>query len=252
MSFRSRYFSLKEFARKTAALFRTFFSSDIRRSLAGKYLRGEGLEIGALHLPLALPRGARAKYVDRLDIKELRVQYPELKKLKLVNPDIIDDGETLAGVDSESQDFLIANHFLEHCENPIGAVKTFLRVVKKKGVIYMAVPDKRFTFDSERPVTTLGHLVNDYVQGATRARGEHLKEWGRLVDRHFSNDAERDLSQLKRADYSIHFHTWTCLELFELLVYLKRELSFEFEIEEFVFSRGEALFILRKGNAVRS
>jgi hypothetical protein len=63
---------------------------DRRVLLARKYLRGSGIEIGALHSPLVVPSCTSVKYVDRLSVRELRLQYHELKKYPLVNVDIID------------------------------------------------------------------------------------------------------------------------------------------------------------------
>src|SRR5688500_12343742 len=84
--------------------------TDLRLLLSSFYLEGQGIEVGALHLPLALPSKARAKYVDRLSVNDLRIHYPELKDLPLVNVDIIDDGEKLLTIPNESQDFIVANH----------------------------------------------------------------------------------------------------------------------------------------------
>src|ERR1700748_3538530 len=42
-----------------------------REDLARRYLRGRGLEIGALTTPLRLPPGVSARYVDRLPRDEL-------------------------------------------------------------------------------------------------------------------------------------------------------------------------------------
>ena len=43
-----------------------------RREIAGRYLRGNGIEIGALHNPLDVPRSAHVRYVDHLAVDELR------------------------------------------------------------------------------------------------------------------------------------------------------------------------------------
>ena len=224
--------------------------TNTRYSLAKRFIRGSGIEIGALNSPLVVPWRARVKYVDRLRIGELRVHYPELKRCALIDPDIIDDGERLDKIDSRSQDFLIANHLLEHCENPIGAIESFLRVLKKDGILYLAVPDKRFTFDNDRPITTLKHIIKDHIEGPVWSHAKHFDEWQILVDKKFRDDFNRQIKTLKDNTYSIHFHVWTYLELLELLAYLKKKLCFEFEIEEFIFCRSEAIFILRKGNAI--
>ena len=164
---------------------------DKRTFLAKQYLRGRGIEIGALHLPLVLPWGAHVKYIDRKTVKALRQEYPELRAFPLVRVDIVDDGKKLEKIKSESQDFLIANHFLEHCENPIGAIESFLRVLKKGGILYMAIPDKRFTFDINRPITKLKHLLKDYTGGVASSREEHYREWAYFVDKKSGEELER-------------------------------------------------------------
>lgn len=76
---------------------------------------------------------------------------------------------------------MIANHFLEHCENPIKAFLNMLRVLRPGGILFLAVPDKRHTFDRDRPVTPLAHLVRDYEEGPGWSRKGHFEEWVRLV-----------------------------------------------------------------------
>src|SRR5262245_32343269 len=188
-----------------------------RKTIAASYLRGEGLEIGALHNPLKVPPAARVRYVDRLRVEDLRREYPELEGKNLVPVDVLDDGETLANVPDATQDFVIANHFIEHCENPIGAVRNMLRVLKEGGILYLAVPDKRSTFDVDRPVTTIDHLMRDFQEGPGWSRRPHYEEWTRLVRKVPDGDrAERDVEDLMSKRASIHFHVWTQTEILEL------------------------------------
>ena len=63
-----------------------------RRELSGKFLAGDGIEIGALHEPLPVPAGVRVRYVDRLTKPMLRAHYPELESLPLVDVDIVENG----------------------------------------------------------------------------------------------------------------------------------------------------------------
>ena len=142
-----------------------------RESLARQFLAGDGIEIGALHHPLVVPRSARVRYVDRMSVADLRTHYPELAAVALVPLDVIDDGERLAAVADGSEDFVIANHFLEHCEDPISTLANAMRVLKPGGVVYLAVPDKRTCFDRGRPVTSVGHVVADYENGPDAPRG---------------------------------------------------------------------------------
>ena len=82
---------------------------DKRRRLSA-WLRGDGIEIGALHMPLGLHREARVRYVDRLTVEEQRRQYPELAEVALAPVDVIGSAEDLSAFDDCSVDFVIANH----------------------------------------------------------------------------------------------------------------------------------------------
>jgi len=98
-----------------------------RREVSARFLQGTGIEIGALHYPLWVdPDRARVRYVDRLTVPELREQYPELSAYALVEVDVVDDGETLSSFADSTLDFVIGNHMLEHCENPLGTTRNYL------------------------------------------------------------------------------------------------------------------------------
>ena len=217
-----------------------------REAIAARYLSGDGIEIGALHNPLRVPRGARVRYVDRMPVAELEQHYPELRGQRLVDVDVIDDGERLETVADGSLDFVIANHFLEHCQDPLGALGNMLRVLREGGVLYLAVPDKRFTFDVDRPVTPSEHLLADHREGPERSRRQHFEEWARLVDRVDDADVERHATHLLEQDYSIHFHVWTQADVFELLQLARRELGAGFDVELAARNGHENVFVLRK------
>jgi predicted SAM-dependent methyltransferase len=220
-----------------------------RKAIANRYLRGDGIEIGALHNPLPVPSSARVRYVDRMAVPELERQYPELRRQKLVEVDIVDDGERLTRVPDASQDFLIANHFLEHCQDPLGALESMLRVLRPGGVLYLAVPDRRFTFDVDRPVTPLEHVVEDHRAGPEGSRRGHFEEWARLVDRVDEREVEHHIARLLEADYSIHFHVWEQSDVFDLLQLARREVGHAFDVEHATRNWHENVFILRKAQS---
>lgn len=217
----------------------------INRVLPHVYLFGEGLEIGALHNPQRLPFGVRVRYVDRMSNEDLLRHYPDLGQKYMVPVEIVDDGERLDCVDDASQDFVIAGHFLEHCQDPIGTLKQFFRVLKPKGIAYITIPDKRYTFDCDRPLTTLAHLQEDHDLGPERYRRQHFEEYVRFVHR-VDNPAEiqRQADELLEQDFSIHYHVWTQHEILELLLSVQREIGFE--IENFSKNRHEVICVLRK------
>jgi len=219
--------------------------SDPRALIARTCIRGQGIEIGALHAPLEVPDSALVRYVDRLPVEELRKQYPELDAFTLVDVDIIDDGEVLRTVADGSQDFVIANHFLEHCQDPFGAMKNMLRVLRAGGYLYMALPDKRFTFDVDHPVTTAEHIMRDFEEGPDCSRREHFEEWARLVVKAGDEPAVRESADnLIEIDYSIHFHVWTQVEMLEMLMAARAILPFELSV---MLKNGiEVIFVLEK------
>jgi SAM-dependent methyltransferase len=207
--------------RKVARHPRRWLYERARRRFAAPLVRGTGIEIGALHSPFPVPAGARVSYVDHLCTSRLREEYPELAHRPLVEVDIVDDGETLATLEDSTLDFVIASHFLEHCEDPIRAFKAHLRVLRDGGVWLLAIPDRRRGVDREREATPLEHLLEDHERGPVHSRAEHYRDWVRLVDLPLGNVDPRELeeraAELLRRRYSIHFHCWTGDEFSEQL-----------------------------------
>lgn len=226
---------------------------DGRRELAAHYLFGQGLEIGALHLPLAVPGDVTVRYVDRLTVAELRRDYPELADCTLVEADVIDNGELLTTVEDGSQDFIIANHFLEHCEDPIAAIQNHLRKLRGGGVLFYAVPDKRYTFDWPRQVTSLQHMLADHEEGAERSRRDHYEEWARLVEIRSEETTEQTIArarQLEAEGYSIHMHVWTQVEFLQLILAARERCDRAFDIEAAARQDIEFMVVLRKSGAL--
>jgi predicted SAM-dependent methyltransferase len=189
----------------------------LRAYVAARYIQGEGIEIGALGTPLNVQPGVRVRYVDRMSAADLRREYPEMAQRQLVEPDIIDNGETLEKIPDGSLDFLVANHFLEHCENLLGTLRTHTRKLKPGGRLFYAVPNRDFTFDRDRPVTPFEHLVQDDRDGPELARHQHYLDWARLVEKMPPDKAEAYAAELEQKSYSIHFHAWDARALFDTM-----------------------------------
>jgi predicted SAM-dependent methyltransferase len=216
-----------------------------RRAYALSYIRGTGLEIGAMDLPLRVRRGVEVRYVDRTDIDGLRAHYPEAGP-RLVDVDIVDDGETLATQADESADFVIANHVIEHTEDPLATIANWLRVVRKAGIVYIGVPDRRKTFDCERAPTSLDHVVRDYEDGASWSRSRHLEEWAQFVlDTPVERLADR-VRALDEQNYSIHYHVWDRLEFGTMLDYARTTLGLPFTIQTIAPNSHEFIVVLRR------
>jgi predicted SAM-dependent methyltransferase len=191
-----------------------------REELAIHHLRGEGIEIGAMDWPLAVPPGVTVRYVDHAAPAELRDTYAtELSMFgrELVVPDVVDEAETLLKFGAASVDFVIANHVLEHTEDPIAALQTFVRVVRRGGVIFLTLPDARFTFDAPRPRTTVEHLLVDHRDGPEASRRDHQRECAALIEGVPEEQLDARVAEMEAAHTRPHFHVWELETFLELL-----------------------------------
>jgi predicted SAM-dependent methyltransferase len=225
---------------------RFLYRMRVRRRLAERYLRGSGIEIGGLHAPLRTPPTATVRYVDRLPTIELRRNYPELRLLRLVDVDVVDDGEALRTFEPESLDFIVANHVIEHCENPLATIERWLSLLRPGGVVYMAVPDQRATFDRKRPLTTVEHVLRDYREGPAGSRRDHLREYARLVEGTAEADVDRVIEGWIESDLRPHYHVWTGSSFRTLLERAREAAKLGFNIEEIREVGVEFIVILRR------
>jgi predicted SAM-dependent methyltransferase len=220
-----------------------------------RWLSGSGIEIGALHNPLSVPEGAEVRYVDRFDEAHLRDHYPELADQPLVPVSLIGNAQDLSALSDDSVDFVIANHLFEHLDNPIKGLKEMVRVLRPGGVLYLALPEPRATFDSKRDLTSVKHLLRDYRRGPKHSRKAHFTEWVKKVEWFLEggqvDDIRARVRYLSDMDYSIHYHVWRPDTFMDFLSAARTVSEIELELVDFApCDRGkdnEFIFVLLKG-----
>jgi SAM-dependent methyltransferase len=215
-----------------------------RELLAELYIRGSGIEFGALHFPLAVPPGTIVRYADVHTDAALRQAFPNVADIRPV--DFVTDLEAMAGIDDASQDFVIANHVLEHVEDPLRALRSLARVLRSGGVAYLALPDKRFTFDKERRVTSLKHLVRDHIEGPDDSRLAHYDEWVRCVDGLSGVEHDTKVALMMQQRSNIHFHVWDYPAMLELFTYVAGESDIGLGVESSMLNGIEVIWVLRR------
>lgn len=224
-----------------------------RRRLA-VWLRGEGIEIGALHRPLRVPPAAQVRYVDRMPETELRQHYPELAGQKFAPVSIIGSAYDLSQLANDSLDFIIANHLMEHLDYPIKGLREFARVLRPNGVLYMALPDARVGIDQGRPLTPLEHLMEEHRSGADKTRRAHYLDWVTLSEKQLA-EPEKRADWLMQMDYSIHFHVWRPDTFLDFLLAAKREVNLPLNVVAFAppefVGDDEFILVLVKGSGDR-
>ena len=217
-----------------------------RRALAYQYLRGSGLEVGALHNPMPVPIGVRVQYIDRKPEAGLREEYRRHADTPRVALDLVEDAEVLSAIADASQDFVIASHVIEHMENPLLALTNWLRVLRAGGILYLAIPNRAHTFDRKRPITAFAHVLDDLRHGAEGSRAEHYREWLQYVGGLNPEQIRERLPHALQKNRSIHFHVWDPPAFLELLQRCRQELHLPLEIPVFETIGSEMLVIGRK------
>jgi SAM-dependent methyltransferase len=227
-------------------------TQDVRKRVSEEFIRGEGIEVGALDAPFPKTSAASTRYIDRMAKADLLKQYPELQSRAgyIVEPDILDDGETLKTVPSASADFIVASHFLEHCQNPIGTLRAHFRVLRRNGTLILAVPNTANpqSWDHGRQLTSFSHLLTDDRAGPAGSRRSHFEEWcifaGKMTDR---RQIESEVDRLMSVDYSIHFHCWTKQTFKDFLERAITYNNLDAKIALFDSNDYEIIAVLRKG-----
>ena len=197
-----------------------------RDDLAFRYLKGEGIEIGALYRPQRVPPAAHVRFVDHADFEGLQRIYPSHDWVQA--PHVVDEAETLATFEDESLDFVIANHVLEHVEDPVAALGAFLRVLRPGGIVFLTLPDPRHSFDGRRARTTVEHVLRDHREGPETSRREHYEEWAHIVEGLPDERAiEQRVEEFAREGTRNHFHVWELKTFLELLFALDLPVTIE-------------------------
>jgi SAM-dependent methyltransferase len=146
-------------------------SDRIERLLQGVDIDAEtGLEIGPLDKPVVPKRAGREiYYADYADRETLRAK-------SATDPSV--DVEAIPHIDyliadlpvklDRTFDYIIASHVIEHTPDLIGWLRTLLGWLAPGGRVILAVPDKRYCFDYLRAPSTVGALIEAYLEGRRR------------------------------------------------------------------------------------
>lgn len=212
-------------------------------------LVGKGLDIGPLHRPMVTHSDMAVTYVDQYPLKILRDYYPELADKEIIAPDVIDNAERLETFFPYTQDFVIAAHVIEHMRDPIRAVANWMRVLRKGGMLYLVIPDKRTNFDRNRVRTSLAHLIGDYEKPSLTRDEEHYIDYAIHVDgKEDGEEALEHARELEKRAYSIHFHVFLPKDVDKLLNWISNNVVPMRILEGPVMGRsdGEFHFLIEK------
>lgn len=184
------------------------------------FFTGKGLDIGPFDKPFITdPKalGLIVETVDRWSPEDLKRLFPEIKDSAVASPTYVLDvsAKGLAFSPNEHYDFVICSHVIEHVANPFWLIHECYRVLKDKGVLYLSVPDCRYSDDEGRALTSYEYLLNLYENGITEIPDERVLDYLRgpriytgWVKKAFEDHAiTREILDNERLR-SFHVHVW--------------------------------------------
>lgn len=128
------------------------------------------LEIGALDEP-SLPERRGVRYMDCFSAEHLRARHQKTANRvasRIVDVDYVLTEKRFSGKVAERFDVVIANHVIEHIPDPITWLRELAAVTKDGGVLFLAVPDRNYTFDYLRPESTAVDLLRAHEEDLER------------------------------------------------------------------------------------
>ncbi len=131
----------------------------------------KGLEIGPLNDPLVTKEDIRGEgqvfYLDHLPTDQLKEKYQDDASVdvdRIVHVDFVcRDGNMVEATRGELFDYIVASHVIEHVPNFLRFLTDIQTILKPGGHCILIIPDKRFTFDLNRPVTTFGTVLENFL-----------------------------------------------------------------------------------------
>jgi SAM-dependent methyltransferase len=140
-----------------------------------------GLEIGACNKPTVPANAGVCRFADFRSAKDM-VDLWGLDPATVCDVDyILARSACISEQIPGKFDYIIACHVIEHVPDPIGYLHGLAKLLNPGGIIMLAVPDKRVTFDLHRPLTTIDHLLMDFYDKCRYPSIEHIVEFHRYA-----------------------------------------------------------------------
>jgi SAM-dependent methyltransferase len=219
-----------------------------RTEIGARFLKDYGIEVGPGDRPFPIPASAQILYGDIRKHEALAdiFQTTDLKPVQDI------DAQSFDGIDDDNLDFVISAHVIEHLRDPIGSIVNAIRVLKVGGVHILVVPDMRYTFDRNRPQTTVEHALADFTDGGAGTCRSSYEEHLRYVHPYLTGETYSESDIQRYADENVkhwrafdcHFHAWSQAGFQKLLEAAKQFAPFK--VEATVFVVNENIFVLRK------
>ena len=171
----------------------------------------------------------------------------------------------MPSISDRSQDFIIANHVLEHADNALEVLTQWARTVRLGGNMFVTVPIAEQIFDRGRTETTLAHFVDDFksnrngnVENFRKNNLGHYVEWlsishpailamsGQPCAPPSMEQINAQAKQLLSDRSEIHFHTFSVASFQQLLEFFCSTLEPDFTVAEIGQYKSEVIGVIHR------
>ena len=188
-----------------------------------------GLEIGPYCSPTVLKSESDILYLDCASQAELeadRARAPETQEGEIAPVDLVVRGEDYRAAVDRPLDYIVANHVMEHVANIVLWLERLGAMLRSGGILFIAIPDKKYNFDRSRSNTDLSHLLADYFRGVTEIDREHCLDVSIYYDLSYINKSmaleERLDAETLRQEFAKPPHIGVHSHVFESETFLSR------------------------------
>lgn len=211
-----------------------------RFDLAYHYCKGMGIEVGAMSSPYkGFSSATSIKYADIFSSKELReiissLDVDGMYEKDIVNTDILLKAPeySLFDVITEQVNFVYSSNVFEHHSNPIYCLIDQIKCINI-GVVYLVIPNKNYTYDRRRSLTSIDKLIDKYERDIFSHTIDEAMDVIVGTDKHpiydlYKNDPEkysRDMIEKKEGIH--HYYTYDLSNMLALIDYVQQKVNFK-------------------------
>ena len=125
----------------------------------------KGLEIGAFDLPFVTPDTGVVEFADHMSTSELKEKAGRTPGHSPDFVEAVDHVLSCTPLQSLASDYewIAAAHVVEHAPDLIGWFNAIGNRLCPGGLLFCVIPDSRYTFDLNRPLSSLGKIIQDHM-----------------------------------------------------------------------------------------
>jgi SAM-dependent methyltransferase len=224
--------------------------------------KGDGVEVGPMSAPYRFHPFAKVRYADIAPpemLREFRKEnpIPGLYAGEIPPVDILLSLPQFRFPEKEyeSYDFVYSSNVLEHHPNPIFFLLDQSKLLRRGGVLFVKIPNKKYMYDSKRATTTIEILEKKYLSEVFSMTVAEARDIIENTGAHMfydilKKDVDGNAARIAASnDGTHHITVFDEKNTADLIIYLLKRLS-HFSLEHFSARKNDNIeFALRRDQA---